>query len=47
MKHRFILILLPNLLAFNPRAKHVAVAVENDQVGVCAGPERTLLVLDP
>ena len=42
-----ISILLPNLLALHPGAEHIAMAVENDQVSVCTGPEGTLLVLDP
>lgn len=42
-----ISILLPNLLALYPRAEDLAVTVEDDQVGVCTGPEGALLVLDP
>lgn len=42
-----ISVILPDLLALYPRVEDLALAVENDQVGVCTGPEGTLLVLDP
>ena len=42
-----ISILLPNLLSLDPGTENLALAVEHDQVSVCTGPERTLLVLDP
>ena len=38
---------LPDLLALDPGALGVAVAVEDDEVRVGAGAERALLALDP
>jgi hypothetical protein len=38
---------VPDLFAPDPRAKHIAAAIKNDQVCVCARAERALPILNP
>jgi hypothetical protein len=41
------LLFLPDFLAPDPCAEHIAAAIKNDQVCVCAGAERALPILNP
>ena len=43
--HRTLLF-LPDFLAPDPRAKHIATAIKNDQVRICAWAERAFPTLN-
>ncbi len=40
------LLFLPDFLAPDPRAEHIAAAIKNDQVRICAWAERALPILN-